>query len=142
MLMSLSQFKSNMKKEKEILYADKGKVLRRIADKVIVGTEYWLGYIYYIGGERLLEPKLEVAEDFEELTEWQVIQEKLSACNSLVEQYIREKYSVSDELAIQRQRDTKPEEFEEYFRYCEDCKIRAKQELGLLEPIEDEQQSI
>ena len=41
---------------------------------------------------------------------------------------IHEKYSVDDELAIQRQRDTKPYEFNEYFAYCEKCKQRAKEE--------------
>lgn len=41
---------------------------------------------------------------------------------------IREKYSLDDELAIQRQRDTKPEEFKEYFAYCEECKMKAKRE--------------
>ena len=40
---------------------------------------------------------------------------------------IREKYSLDQELAIQRQRDTKPQEFEEYFNYCELCKQKAKQ---------------
>ena len=43
-----------------------------------------------------------------------------------VEQLIREKYSVSQEFAIQRQRETKPEEFTEYFAYCEECKQRAR----------------
>ena len=38
---------------------------------------------------------------------------------------IRERYSIDEELAIQRQRDTKPEEFQAYFVYCEDCKRRA-----------------
>ena len=41
---------------------------------------------------------------------------------------IREKYSLDEELAIQRQRDTKPEEFKEYFTYCEECKMKAKEE--------------
>ena len=41
---------------------------------------------------------------------------------------IRERYSLDEELAIQRQRDTKPEEFKEYFDYCEECKLRAKEE--------------
>ena len=41
---------------------------------------------------------------------------------------IREKYSVDDELAIQRQRDIKPDEFQAYFDYCEECKQRAKEE--------------
>ena len=43
-----------------------------------------------------------------------------------VEQLIREKYSINQELAIQRQRETKPDEFEEYFAYCEECKAKAK----------------
>ena len=44
----------------------------------------------------------------------------------LVEQFIREKYSINQELAIQRQRDVKLDEFQEYFEYCEYCKQRAK----------------
>ena len=39
---------------------------------------------------------------------------------------IRKKYSVSDELAILRQRDTKPEEFQEYYQFVEDCKSKVK----------------
>lgn len=39
---------------------------------------------------------------------------------------IRQKYSLDEELAIQRQRDTKPIEFQQYFDYCEQCKISAK----------------
>ena len=35
---------------------------------------------------------------------------------------IREKYSLDDELAILRQRDTKPQEFEEYNSYVEKIK--------------------
>lgn len=41
---------------------------------------------------------------------------------------IRERYSLDSELAIQRQRDSKPEEFQVYFNYCEECKRRAKDE--------------
>ena len=46
-----------------------------------------------------------------------------------VEQLIREKYSINQELAILRQRETKPGEFEEYFAYCEECKAKAKNEI-------------
>ena len=46
-----------------------------------------------------------------------------------VEQLIREKYNINQELAIQRQRGTKPGEFEEYFVYCEECKSIARKEL-------------
>ncbi len=49
----------------------------------------------------------------------------------LVRELINEKYSIYDELAIQRQRDTKPLEFEEYNNYCEYCKREAKRILGI-----------
>ena len=50
-----------------------------------------------------------------------------------VEQFIREKDSINQELAIQRQRETKPEEFKEYFAYCEECKRIAKEEFADVE---------
>lgn len=46
-----------------------------------------------------------------------------------VEQLIRERYSLNEELAIQRQRDTKVDEFNAYYEYCEECKQKAKEEL-------------
>ena len=49
----------------------------------------------------------------------------------LVENKIRTKYSVSAELAILRQRDTKPEEYAEYNAFCELCKVEAKTELNI-----------
>ena len=45
---------------------------------------------------------------------------------SLVRLMIREKYSIDEELAIQRQRDTKPNEFKEYFDYIENIKTQVK----------------
>lgn len=45
-----------------------------------------------------------------------------------VEQLIRERYSLNEELAIQRQRDTKIDEFNAYYEYCEECKLKAKEE--------------
>lgn len=47
----------------------------------------------------------------------------------LVVQFIREKYTLDDELAIQRQKETKPDEWEAYFAYCEKSKKKAKQVL-------------
>lgn len=43
-----------------------------------------------------------------------------------VEKLIRDRYSLSAELAILRQRDSKPEEFAEYNSYAEECKRKAK----------------
>lgn len=39
-----------------------------------------------------------------------------------VEYLIRKRYTISDELAILRQREDKPEEFEEYNEFAEECK--------------------
>lgn len=51
----------------------------------------------------------------------------------LVQKLINEKYSIYDELAIQRQRNTKRAEFNEYNAFCEECKAKAKEILGLEE---------
>lgn len=50
---------------------------------------------------------------------------------SLIIRKIRKRYSVNQELAILRQRDTKPEEFAEYNAYVERCKEEVKAELGI-----------
>ena len=47
-----------------------------------------------------------------------------------VEELIRARYSVSQELAILRQRDTKPDEFAEYDAFAERCKAEARQTLA------------
>ncbi len=41
---------------------------------------------------------------------------------------IRNVYSINDELAILRQRDSKPEEFKEYFEFVENIKNSLKEE--------------
>lgn len=46
-----------------------------------------------------------------------------------VVELIRLRYDINSELAILRQRDSKPEEFAEYNAYCEECKIQAKEEV-------------
>lgn len=44
---------------------------------------------------------------------------------------IRLRYSVSDELAIQRKRNTEIDEFNEYNEYVEQCIADAKADLGI-----------
>lgn len=44
----------------------------------------------------------------------------------LVEMLIRRKYSLSDELAVLRQKDVKSAEFTAYNEYAEACKAEAK----------------
>lgn len=94
-------------------------------------------------GEPLKEPKvihheavienylecMEVTPHFRVYTEEELAQQKQARYESLVEKYIREKYSLSNELAILRQANTKYTEFYEYNTYAEECKARAKAEV-------------
>lgn len=46
-----------------------------------------------------------------------------------VNDLIRRRYSLSEELAILRQKDEKPDEYRTYFAFCEECKANAKLEM-------------
>ena len=49
------------------IIADDGKVFQRIEDKMIYGEEIFLGYTYYINGQKLDTPHEDKPEDFEEI---------------------------------------------------------------------------
>ena len=71
---------------------------------------------------------------WEELTEVEVeaavkTAEAKAEYEASVERLIRTQYSVSAELAILRQRDTKPDEFAAYNAFAEQCKARAREIL-------------
>ena len=61
--------------------------------------------------------------------ETEIPYEETLSYGELVNLFIRERYSLSEELAIIRQKDEKPEEYQVYYNYCEECKLRAKQIL-------------
>ena len=67
----------------------------------------------------------------EEIAQMEAIQQQQPqiSYDQLVSDLIREKYTVDQELAINRQRDTKPEEFQEYFDFCEQCKQKAHESI-------------
>ena len=46
-----------------------------------------------------------------------------------VVELLRKKYSLNQELAILRQRDEKPEEYQAYYDYTEQCKATARTEI-------------
>ena len=50
--------------------------------------------------------------------------------NDAVNTEIRKKYTESQEFSILRQRDTKPDEYAEYYSYCEECKAYVKAKKG------------
>ena len=68
------------------------------------------------------EKKIQLAKKFNRAS---------SLYGEVVEEKIRERYSITQEISLNRQRDVKVEEFNEYYNYCENCKARAKQILGI-----------
>lgn len=56
---------------------------------------------------------------------------------NLVNQLIAERYTIQDELAIQRkhQKGVNDVEFEEYYEFVEQCKIRAKEFIAERESV-------
>lgn len=63
-------------------------------------------------------------------TEEELAKIKQEKYENKVVELIRKRYSLNQELAILRQRDTKTSEFEEYNAYAEECKNVAKSEEG------------
>jgi len=53
--------------DNNIITAEEGKVLRRISDGHIFGESVYLGYAFFLNGEKLPEPLLELPEHFEEI---------------------------------------------------------------------------
>lgn len=65
-----------------------------------------------------------------------LLQAELAELSSYIQSYedmvnnkIREKYTSSQEFAILRQKEEKPEEYKAYFDYCEKCKTEIKQKI-------------
>ena len=83
--------------------------------------------------------KLEINCKTGEITEREMPQKKVIAMEAtqqpqinydqLVSDLIRERYTIDQEIAINRQRDTNPEEFQVYFDFCEQCKIKANENI-------------
>lgn len=49
--------------------------------------------------------------------------------SQLIEKMIEKRYSPRQEIAILRQKDSKPDEYKEYFEYVEHCKSMVNKEL-------------
>lgn len=83
--------------------------------------------IKYVNGEYI-----EMTE--EEIAEMQAQEEQAKAeywstvdYGDAINAEIRKRYTESQEFAILRQRDEKPDEYAEYYKYCEECKAIVKQ---------------
>lgn len=54
-----------------------------------------------------------------------------------VERLVALRYDIYDELAIQRQKEEKPEEYKEYYNYVEQCKLQAKELCNIDKEVKD-----
>lgn len=80
-------------------------------------------------------PVKEAYDEYEDIkvyipyTTEQLAERKQQKYEDRVVELLRKKYSLNQELAILRQRDEKPEEYQAYHDYAEQCKATAKSEI-------------
>lgn len=82
----------------------------------------------------LVSPAIEAKEAYDDYEEIQVYvlytaEEKQHLYERKVDSLIRERYTLSQELAILRQQESKSEEYQVYFDYCEECKLKAREAI-------------
>ena len=106
-----------MKIKNRIIYSDEGKYIARASECQFAedfGTAFPMReketMLDFVEVDVLPSPKPQEDYNYDE------------EVNAL----IRERYTESQEFAILRQRDAKPEEFAEYNTYCEECKSKAR----------------
>ena len=96
-----------------------------------------------LGGMLVSNPSLEVlaadgwVEQMVDEVEYEpVVEQYIPTLEELVEQKIRERYSMNQEFEVQRKRDIDPEAFQVYYDYVENCiettKIELKEKYGSL----------
>lgn len=64
---------------------------------------------------------------------WEYTKKEKPEYSELIVGYIREVYSIDDELALQRQcnnSEEKKQEFDEYNSFCDNCKLKAKADIS------------
>lgn len=101
----------------------------------IIGTDNYFKCGLAIG---LSVEQCEEVDEIPQTTNTKVYEEK-------VDSLIRGRYSLSEELAILRQKEVKKAEYDAYFAYCEQCKAEAKEwvkehpngDLPPLPPVEE-----
>lgn len=114
-------------KESAMKYISGNKVALPWGTYVIMSTEEYNAFY----ASRPKRARLQVRDDgYPEWLEIQTTAEEYRVkYEKAVDSKIREKYTVSQELSILRQRDSKPDEYATYNTYCEQCKTIARAEI-------------
>lgn len=103
-----------------------------------IDIEYTEKEIIVDGEMQIVTEAIEVEKERKYFTCDLIVNESPNKAELIEQQYgnkvsalIRKKYSLNAELAILRQRDTKPEEYAVYNAYAEECKNQVKKELNI-----------
>lgn len=108
--------KLTMNMETKTITAPWGTIFRCKCDGQIYGREVTPGLVFYDAeGNYVPDGIMTTEKDYEMLD-----------CARLVTALIRRRYTLDDEFAMNRQRYEKPEEWAEYYQWCETCKKEAK----------------
>lgn len=88
-------------------------------------------YVHIKNTNTYFKRGLAIGLSVEQCEEVDEIQQTINtkAYEDKVDSLIRGRYSLSEELGILRQKDTKKAEYDAYFAYCEQCKAEAKEWL-------------
>lgn len=101
-------------------------------------------FVHIIGTDNYFKRGLAIGLSVEQCEEVDEIPQTINtkAYEDKVDSLIRNRYSLSEELGILRQKEVKKAEYDAYFAYCEQCKTEAKEWLrehpnGNLPQVED-----
>ena len=72
------------------IIAEDGKILKRKSDGLEVGEELYLGYTYYLNGEKLAIPYKEKQDDYEEVDDETILLDEEELTEVIVEETIEE----------------------------------------------------
>lgn len=88
-------------------------------------------YVHIIGTDNYFKRGLAIGLSVEQCEEVNEMPKTYNtkAYEDKVDSLIRNRYSLSEELGILRQKDVKEAEYDAYFAYCEQCKAEAKEWL-------------
>lgn len=101
-------------------------------------------FVHIVGTDNYFKRAVAVRLSVEQCEEVDEIPQtpNTKAYEEKVDSLIRGRYSLSEELAILRQKEVKKAEYDAYFAYCEQCKAEAREWLkehpnGDLPPLEE-----
>ena len=107
------------------IYNPSAEMLTELGYKPIVNSEYPQDEKHYKQEYNETETEIRIVWVDNEAEYWANI-----PYDEAVNNEIRKQYSESQEFAILRQKEEKPEEYATYYAYCEQCKAYVKSKKG------------